>query len=141
MFDNEKLYNLLASGHSAEDIVALFTSSLNEAEARIQAEAEERRAREAAAALEAQKREDFKELARHFFEVMARHYPDLGFTEDDITDEMCYAIGDIMMMSAQMDNRWPGIKVQVKRTPADIVEAESKKDDVFAKFFKQFGLS
>lgn len=139
MFDNEKLYNLLASGRSAEDIVALFTSSLNEAEARIQAEAEERRVREAA--LEAQKREDFKELARHFFEVMARHYPDLGLTEDDITDEMCYAIGDIMMMSAQMDNRWPGIKVQVKRTPADVATTEPKRDDVFAKFFKQFGLS
>lgn len=130
MFD---LYNLLASGHTPDEVAAQFTQALNDAETRLKKEEEERQAREAAKAEErkneSQKREDFKDLARHFFEVMARHYPDSGFTEGDITDEMCYAIGDLMMMSAQLDQK---IKVQVKRVPAE---------DVFAKFFKQFGLN
>ena len=141
MFDTDRLHSLLASGHSAEDIVALFTSSLNEAEAQIKKEEEERKAREAEAAkcqeLEATKRADFMEATANLLAAIGKHYPELAI---EITDEVTGPVTDLIIMSIDLEGlrgRRP-VKFEVK--PVKVEEAK-KMDDVFGRFFKQFGLS
>ena len=141
MFDTDRLHSLLASGHSAEDIVALFTSSLNEAEAQIKKEEEERKAREAEAKarqeMEATKRADFMEVVESLLTTIGKHYPELTI---EATDEVCGPIADLIIMSIDLEGlrgRRP-VKFEVK--PVKVEEAK-KMDDVFSRFFKQVGLS
>jgi hypothetical protein len=141
MFDNDKLYNLLASGHSAEDIVALFTSSMNEAEARLKKEEEERKAREAETAkrkeLEATKRADFMEAVEGLLTAIGKHYPDLAI---EPTDEVCGPIADLIIMSIDLEGLRDKRHISLDVKPIKVKMADTDKD-VFAKFFKQFGLS
>lgn len=141
MFDNDNLYNLLASGHSAEDIVALFTSSMNEAEARLKKEEEERKAREAEAKarkeLEANKRADFMKATAALLEAVGEHYPDLAI---EPTDEVCGPIADLIIMSIDLEGMRGKRHISLDVKPVKVKMADTDKD-VFKKFFEQFGLS
>ena len=140
MFDNDNLYNLLASGHSAEDIVALFTSSMNEAEARLKKEEEERKAREAEAKarkeLEANKRADFMKATAALLEAVGEHYPDLAI---EPTDEVCGPIADLIIMSIDLEGMRGKRHISLDVKPVKVKMADTDKD-VFKKFFEQFGL-
>ena len=141
MFDNEELYNLLASGHSAEDIVAMFTNSINEAEARLAQEEQERKAREAEAAkrkaLEATRRADFMDATANLLAVIGKHYPDLAI---EVTDEITGPIADLIIMSIDLEGLRGGRHINLDVKPVKVKMADTDKD-VFKRFFEQFGLS
>ena len=138
MFD---LYNLLASGHTPDEVAAQFTQALNDAEKRLQKEEEERKAREAEAAkrkeLEATKRADFMEAVEGLLTTIGKHYPDLTV---EPTDEVCGPIADLIIMSIDLENLRPNRHINLEVKPVKVKMADTDKD-VFAKFFKQFGLS
>ena len=138
MFD---LYNLLASGHTPDEVAAQFTQALNDAEKRLKKEEEERKAREAEAALrkeqEAAKRADFMDATANLLTTIGRHYPDLAI---EVTDEVCGPIADLIIMSIDLENLRGSRHINLDVKPVKVRMADTDKD-VFAKFFKQFGLS
>ena len=138
MFD---LYNLLASGHTPDEVAAQFTQALNDAEKRLQREEEERKAREAEAKArqvhEAVKRADFMQATAGLLEVIGRHYPDLAI---EVTDEVCGPIADLIIMSIDLESLRGNRHISLDVKPVKVKMADTDKD-VFAKFFKQFGLS
>ena len=141
MFDNDKIYNLLASGRSAEDIVAMFTNSINDAEKRLELERQELKAREEEAAkrkeLEATKRADFMEVVESMLSTIGKHYPDLAI---EVTDEVCGPIADLIIMSIDLEGLRGKRHISLDVKPVKVKMAGTDKD-VFAKFFEQFGLS
>ena len=138
MFD---LYNLLASGHTPDEVAAEFTQALNDAEARLKKEQEELKAREAEAAkrkeLEATKRADFMDATAKLLAVIGKHYPELTF---EITDDITGPIAGLIIMSIDLENLRPNRHINLEVKPVKVRMADTDKD-VFAKFFKQFGLS
>jgi ketosteroid isomerase-like protein len=143
MFDTDNIFNLLASGHSAEDIAALFTSSLNDAEARLRAAEEERKAREAEAAArrekerqaEKSKHDDAKELVRTFFNFLDTHYGDALGEPMDLSDEELDPIAGLLVMIMDLEV----MRVQAK--PVEKKVRGENANEVFADFFKAFGLN
>lgn len=138
MFD---LYNLLASGHTPDEVAAQFTQALNDAEKRLEQEKQELKAREAEAAkrkeLEATKRADFMNATTGLLDVIGKHYPDLAI---EVTDNITGPIADLIIMSIDLEGlrgRRP-VKLEVK--PVKIDKTQNI-DDVFSHFFKRFGLS
>ena len=138
MFD---LYNLLASGHTPDEVAAQFTQALNDAEKRLQKEEEARKAREAEALLkkeqEAAKRADFMDAVAGLLNTIGRHYPDLAV---EPTDEVCGPIADLIIMSIDLEGLRGSRHINLDVKPVRVKMADTDKD-VFAKFFKQFGLS
>lgn len=138
MFD---LYNLLASGHTSDEVAAQFTQALNEAEARIKKEEEERKAREAAAearkALEATKRSDFMDATAHLLTTIGKYYPDYAI---EVTDEITGPIADLIIMSIELDGMRGKRHINLDIKPVRVKKADADKD-VFKRFFEQFGLN
>ena len=138
MFD---LYNLLASGHTPDEVAAQFTQALNDAEARLKKEDEERKAREAEVAarqqLEANKRADFMEVVEYLLAAIGTHYPDLAI---EATDEVCGSIADLIIMSLDLEGLCGKRHISLDVKPVKVKMAGTDKD-AFAKFFEQFGLS
>jgi len=138
MFD---LYNLLASGHTPDEVAAQFTQALNDAEARLQREEEERKAREAEAkarkAQETAKRADIMQAVECLLTAIGRHYPDLAV---EPTDEVCGPIADLIIMSIDLEGLRNSRHISLDVKPVKVKMADTDKD-VFAKFFKQFGLN
>ena len=138
MFD---LYNLLASGHSPDEIAAQFTQALNDAEARLKKEEEELKAREAEAAkrkeLEANKRADFMAAVESLLTTIGRHYPDLAI---EPTDEVCGPIADLIIMSIDIEGLRNRHHISLDVKPVRVKMADTEKD-VFKRFFEQFGLN
>lgn len=143
MFDTDKLFDLLASGHSSEDIAALFTSSLNDAEARLRAQEEEERKRKEAAnkakaeAAANRKKEDMCDIVSDFFAFMDTYYADALEIEPEALDNETIAyLADLLIMVMDLE---------AMRTQAESVEtkkcASNTADEIFADFFKAFGLS
>ena len=146
MFDNNEVYNLLASGCSPEEVAAAFSKALNAAEAQVKAEEEarleaERKHREALSVAEEEANRRINNLAavlRDFCDFLEEYYPDM--TDDqELTDEdlralaaTLIAILDINTLKAQFDI------VPKTKKPAK-VEAPSA-DEIFADFFKNFSL-
>lgn len=132
------VYDMLKSGMSAEEIAAVFTQNLNDAETKVKAEeAEEARLAEEAARAEQEridaKQQDFEEAVGDLLCAIARHYPELGIEIEDITSESVAAITGLIFMLLDLEalkSRKPKVKVEVKPTEVD----------PFAAFFKQFGL-
>lgn len=143
MFDTDKLFDLLASGHSSEDIAALFASSLNDAEARIRAQEEERKRQEAADKARAEaaanrKREDMRDIVADFFDFMDTYYSDaLGVEPEDINDETIASLADMLIMVMDLE----ALRAQAKSVEAKKCATAASADEVFADFFKAFGLS
>ena len=138
MFD---LYNLLASGHTPDEVAAQFTQALNDAEARLKKEDEERKAREAEAAarkaMEANKRADFMEVVEHLLSTIGKHYPDLAV---EVTDEVCGPLADLIIMSIDLEGLRGKRHINLDVKPVKVKVTDTDKD-AFAAFFKQFGLS
>lgn len=138
MFDDDKIYNLLASGRSAEDIVAMFTNSINDAEKRLEQEKAELKAREAEAKArkvqEATKRADFMDATANLLAVIGKHYPDLAI---EPTDEVCGPIADLIIMSIDLEGLRGRRHITLDVKPVKV----NTNKDVFAKFFEQFGLN
>lgn len=144
------IYNLLLSGKTPEEIAAEFTKNLNEAETKykeeLAAEEAKRRKLEEDAVAEAAKHADFADVVRAFMSAIGRHYPELGMGEEDITDEVCGTLADLIIMSIDNESKriskWlpkkPKLTVQVKTT--DGKTHKVKEVDPFAAFFEQFGL-
>lgn len=139
------IYELLKSGKSADEIAAEFTAQLNDAQARVREEQiEEVRQAEIAKQAKAQaKRADFADVVHDFFCAIGYHYPELDINEDEITDELCNIMADLVIMAvdaevAQKKIKKPKITAQVKTTDGKAVKV--KEIDPFAAFFKQFGL-
>lgn len=148
MFDNNELYNLLAAGYSAEDIAALFTTALNEAEDTIRKEEEARRAAEEAKALEAAKqaarKEDLVQLLRDAEAYCRSYYPSLLGSDQEMSEEGWNAVADLVLSLLDIEvAKGATTKVQVlpksKKTKLP-VKVELTTDDIFADFFKQMGL-
>ena len=148
MFDNNELYNLLATGHSAEDIVALFTTALNEAEDTIRKEEEAKRAAEEAKALEAAKqaarKEDLVMLLRDAEAYCRSYFPTLLGSDQEMSEEGWNAVADLVLSLLDIEvAKGAATKVQVlpksKKTKLP-VKLELTTDDIFADFFKQMGL-
>ena len=140
MFDNNEVYNLLAAGHSPEEIAAAFSKTLNSAEAQIKAEEEARleAERQAAAAKEAaeanmQRRvADLAMVLREFCDYLEEYYPDMvDGQEMDDAELIELATAIIVLLDLG------GITVPVKKKERPVIKSN---DDVFADFFKQFGL-
>lgn len=146
MFDNNEVYNLLASGYSPEEIAAAFSKSLNAAEAQVKAEEEarleaERKQREALSAAEEDANRRINNLAavlRDFCDFLEEYYPDMT-TDQELTDEdlralavTLIAILDINAFKAQFDI------VPKAKEPAKA--KASSADEIFADFFKNFNL-
>lgn len=150
MFDNNELYNLLASGHSAEDIVALFTTALNEAEDTIRKEEEARRAAEEAKALEAAKqaarKEDLVQLLRDAEAYCRSYYPSLLGSDQEMSEDGWNAVADLVLSLLDMEvAKGAATKVQVQVQPKSKktklpVKLELTPEDIFTDFFKQMGL-
>lgn len=138
MFD---LYNLLASGHTSDEVAAQFTQALNEAEARIKKEEEERKAREEATkarkALEATKRTDFMEAVESLLATIGKHYPDYAI---EVTDEITGPIADLIIMSIDLEGLRGKRHINLDIKPVRVKKADTDKD-VFKRFFEQFGLN
>lgn len=146
------VYDMMKSGMSAEEIAAVFTQNLNDAETRIEAERiEEARLAEEAARVEqarvdaeAAKHQEFEEAVGDLLCAIARHYPELGVDVEAITSESVAAMTDLVLMLLDLEamkSRKPRIKVEVKNAkdgkPVTLKEVPV---DPFAAFFKQFGL-
>lgn len=152
MFDNNELYNLLAAGHSAEDIAALFTTALNEAEDTIRKEEEARRAAEEAKALEAAKqaarKEDLVMLLRDAEAYCRSYFPTLLGSDQEMSEEGWNAVADLVLSLLDVEvAKGTATKVQVQVQPKPKskktklpVKLELTTDDIFADFFKQMGL-
>lgn len=149
MFDNNELYNLLAAGHSAEDIAALFTTALNEAEDTIRKEEEARRAAEEAKALEAAKqaarKEDLVQLLRDAEAYCRSYFPSLLGSDQEMSEEGWNAVADLVLSLLDMEVAKNTTKVQMHIQPKSKktklpVKVELTTDDIFADFFKQMGL-
>ena len=138
MFD---LYNLLASGHTPDEVAAEFTQALNDAEARLKKEEEELKAREAEAAkrkeMEATKRADFMEAVESLLTAIDKHYPDLAI---EPTDEICGPIADLIIMSIDLEGLRGKRHITLDVKPVRVKMADTEKD-VFKRFFEQFGLN
>lgn len=138
MFD---LYNLLASGHTPDEVAAQFTQALNDAEKRLKKEEEELKAREAEAKarkeMEANKRADFMEATANLLDVIGKHYPDLAI---EPTDEVCGPIADLIIMSIDLEGLRNRHHISLDVKPVKVKMADTDKD-VFKRFFEQFGLS
>ena len=138
MFD---LYNLLASGHTPDEVAAQFTQALNDAEARLKKEEEELRAREAEAKarkeLEATKRADFMEAVESLLITIGKHYPDLAIEPND---EVCGPIADLIIMSIDLEGLRGKRHISLDIKPVRVKKADTDKD-VFKRFFEQFGLN
>ena len=128
------IYDELRSGASAEDLVARFTAQLNEAEARIkQEEAEEEAAKTAKAEA---KRNDMIDAVEAFVNAIERHYPDL--LEGETVDvESVEAMADLAIMMLDMHSIMPVKAPKVTKTKTTASRAS---EDIFADFFKAFGL-
>ena len=129
------IYDELRSGASAEDLVARFTAQLNEAEARIkQEEAEEEAAKTAKAEA---KRNDMIDAMEALVTAIERHYPDL--LEGETVDiESVEAMADLVIMMLDMHSVVPVKPAKVHK--AVKVTKPRASEDVFADFFKAFGL-
>ena len=134
------IYDELRSGASAEDLVARFTAQLNEAETRIKQEDEEARIKQEEAEEEAAaiakveaKRNDMIDAMEALVTAIERHYPDL--LEGETVDiESVEAMADLAIMMLDMHSIMPA---KVSKP----VKAKSRaSEDVFADFFKAFGL-
>ena len=138
MFD---LYNLLASGHTPDEVAAQFTQALNDAEARLKKEEEELRAREAEAKarkeLEATKRADFMDATANLLAVIGKHYPDLAIEPND---EVCGPIADLIIMSIDLEGLRDRRHISLDIKPVRVKKADTDKD-VFKRFFEQFNLN
>lgn len=131
------IYELLKSGRTSDDIVAEFTRNLNEAEIRLEMErqAEAKAAEERAAA----KAADFRECVKKFMLAVGTHYPEVGVNTEDVSDAVCDAIADLVIMA--LDNEANRAKVKVtarKKLPVDMKIMST--DDIFADFFKTLGI-
>lgn len=130
------IYDELRSGATAEDLVAQFTAQLNEAEARIKQEDEEAAAANIAK-VEA-KRNDMIDAMEALVTTIERHYPDL-LEGETVDTESVEAMADVVIMMLDMHSImpvkpvWPA-KVKTKSTDSRTSE------DIFADFFKSFGL-
>lgn len=143
MFDNNEVYNLLASGYSPEEIAAAFSKSLNAAEAQVKAEEEarleaERKALSAAEEDANRRINNLTAVLRDFCDFLEEYYPDM-VDDQELTDEELRALAmtliavlDINTLKAQFDI------VPKTKKPAK-VEAPSA-DEIFADFFKNFSL-
>ena len=149
MFDNNELYNLLATGHSAEDLVALFTTALNEAEDTIRKEEEAKRAAEEAKALEAAKqaarKEDLVMLLRDAEAYCRSYFPTLLGSDQEMSEEGWNAVADLVLSLLDVEVAKNTTKVQMHIQPKSKktklpVQLELTTDDIFADFFKQMGL-
>ena len=125
------IYDELRSGASAEDLVAQFTAQLNEAEARIKQEEAEVEAAKTAKA-EA-KRNDMIDAMEALVTAIERHYPDL--LEGETVDiEDVEAMADLVIMMLDMHSIMP------VKAPKVVKAKPRASEDVFADFFKTFGL-
>ena len=129
------IYDELRSGASAEDLVAQFTAQLNEAEARIKQEDEEAEAAKIAK-VEA-KRNDMIDAIESIVTVVERHYPDL-LDGETIDTEAIESMADVMIMMLDMHSVMPVKPVWPAKEKAKAKTATS--EDIFADFFKSFGL-
>ena len=132
MFD---IYEALRSGMNADELVAAFTKELNDAEARVK---EEEAQAIAAAVQKAEERKTyFTGIIRDLMRGFALYYPELDIQEDEINDESCEAIAELIMLA---------LDAEVKATrksmtlPVKLEVKKSADKDAFAKFFEQFGL-
>lgn len=132
------IYESLKAGRSAEDLVAEFTKRLNDAEAQVRAEeeaakqAELRRAEEAEAAANT-RREDLIDVIDCFVSWMKEYYPDL-VDDTDLDRKAQGQLADIILM--MLEFKGLEIKFIPERKPAK----RETPDEIFADFFKSFGL-
>jgi uncharacterized protein involved in exopolysaccharide biosynthesis len=158
------IYELLKSGRSAEDIVAEFTKNLNAAEEQINKEAEEAKAREAAAKAEAEQRNELKAALTSLISWFTKYYPEYAEAEElDITDEDLDGIIELISSLLELeklkasftfgDKKKTFEKPTIRKTLPVKVELNTKSDklecakqsdctvdDAFTKFFKELGL-
>ncbi len=162
------LYNELRSGRTAEEIATAFTEALNAAEARIKAEeaaeaarrhAEEEAARALAETTKAAKREEMTAMVDEALHFCATYYPELGLKENDWTQADAAVFADLLLLLLDIEaakpikrklEMWSKPKVEIEKfTTASGKEAmravpveksASATEDVFAKFFEEFGL-
>lgn len=141
MFD---IYEALKSGMTPEELAETFSKSLNEAENRIaQEEAEQARlAKEAEerAELERTKKEDFTDVISELLRTIGEHYPEF---QVEATEEVAGAIADLVIMSIDLERMRGRHQIKVNVKPVRLTKSPVNVDehDVFAKFFKQFGLN
>jgi hypothetical protein len=142
------IYDLLSSGHTEEELAAEFARALNDATARKAKEEEEARTAELLAAEEARKMSEaakamkVEELTKIFNDLLAfvsHYYPDL--LEETIDDEGVQALAELTLTLLDLEllkqrkgvlNVDLSLKGSKTKTPTV--------DDVFADFFKTFGL-
>lgn len=152
------LYNELRSGRTAEEIATAFTEALNAAEARIKAEeaaeaarrrAEEEAARTLAETAKAAKREEMTAMIDEAMHFCATYYPELGLKEGDWTQADAAVLADLLLLLLDIEAAKP-VKRKLETWSKPITTASDKEaiaeksasamEDVFAKFFEEFGL-
>lgn len=141
MFD---IYEALKSGMTPEELAETFSKSLNEAENRIaQEEAEQARLvkeAEERAELERTKKEDFTDVISELLRTIGEHYPEF---QVEAIEEVAGAIADLVIMSIDLERMRGRHQIKVNVKPVRLTKSPVNADehDVFAKFFKQFGLN
>jgi hypothetical protein len=138
MFDTNELYNLLATGHSSEDIVALFTSSLNDAEAQLRQEEEAKAIEESR---QEARRSEMVELMRDAEAYTRTYFPSLLDTEEEMSEEGWYAIVDLVLSLLDLEvAKGSKSKVKTKKSVLPVKLEMRTPQDVFAKFFEELGI-
>ena len=142
------IYDLLSSGHTEEELAAEFARALNDATARKAKEEEEARTAELLAAEEARKRseaakamkvEELTEIFNDLLTFITHYYPEL--LEETIEDadvrtlaELTLTLLDLELLKQRKGTLNVDLSLKNTKTKTPTV------DDVFADFFKTFGL-
>jgi hypothetical protein len=133
------LYELLKSGRAPEDLVAEFTNSLNEAEARLRAEEEAKALEESR---QEARRSELVELMRDAEAYCRSYFPSLLDTEEEMSEEGWYAVVDLVLSLLDLEVA-KGAKRQVTvKTGKNVLPVKLKMQtpqDVFEEFFKSIG--
>lgn len=131
----DNLYNLLASGKTAEELAAEFTQNLNKAEAQYKADMEAKRNSEA-------RRNEMAELIRAIETYLIKYFPNYTGEAKPLSDETLNIVTDTILNLLDVEEAKSKKKVHKIVVGDHNVDFSADLDSnaAFAEFFEAFGL-
>lgn len=131
----DNLYNLLASGKTAEELAAEFTQNLNKAEAQYKADMEAKRNSEA-------RRNEMAELIRAIETYLIKYFPNYTGEAKPLSDETLSIVTNTILGLLDAEEAKSKKKVRKVVVGDHSVDFSTDLDSAaaFAEFFEAFGL-